>query len=493
MNLPAGSTAHPPSRFTRVDAVIVAVLVGGGLALRIPGLNAGLWYDEIIALLNAVRLPAAEIVSSFETLNNHVLYSLLAHASVAWFGESAWALRLPALAFGIVSLPALYLLGRRITDRREALLAAVLMTVSYHHVWFSQNARGYTALALGTVLASILFVALLKAPRPSRVLVLAYAVTAALTTWVHMTAVFVVAAHGLVLLSFAVRDARPEPLVRLASPAVAILLSGALAFALYIPVLPDVLAALAGYVGPADVESRWYEWSWVFMELVRGAQRALPGGAILAVAAMVALVAGAASYLKQDVGVAGVLMLPILLAVAAFAAFSHVFFPRFVFFALPLMLLVAVRGGFTLAAFLLPFLSRNHVLIVGLVLAAASATAVPDAWQPKQDFAAAARFVDERRRSDDAAVCPDIAYRALSVHLGLDCTNVASAAELEHVEARHQGTWLVYTLPISLAAKLPDVWSRVQSDYSEVARFRGTLGGGDVVVVSRRRAGADVN
>src|SRR5690606_25369857 len=144
MNLPAGSTAHPPSRFTRVDAVIVAVLVGGGLALRIPGLNAGLWYDEIIALLNAVRLPAAEIVSSFETLNNHVLYSLLAHASVAWFGESAWALRLPALAFGIVSLPVLYLLGRRITDRREALLAAVLMTVSYHHVWFSQNARGYT-------------------------------------------------------------------------------------------------------------------------------------------------------------------------------------------------------------------------------------------------------------------------------------------------------------------------------------------------------------
>src|SRR5690606_14346809 len=177
---------------------------------------------------------------------------------------------------------------------------AVLMTVNYHHVWFSQNARGYTALALGTVLASILFLALLRASKPSRVLILAYAVTAALTTWIHMTAVFVVAAHGLVLLWFAARDARIEPLVRLAPPAVAIVLSGALAFALYIPVLPDVLAALAGYVRPADVESRWYEWSWVFMELVRGAQRALPGGAVLAVAAIVALVAGAVSYLKQD-------------------------------------------------------------------------------------------------------------------------------------------------------------------------------------------------
>lgn len=50
--------------------------------------------------------------------------------------------------------------------------------------------------------------------------------------------------------------------------------------------------------------------------------------------------------------------------------------------------------------------------------------------------------------------------------------------------------WLVHTLPISLAAKLPDVWARVQSDYTEVVRFRGTLGGWDVVVVSSSRAAA---
>ncbi|MCZ7596772.1 MAG: glycosyltransferase family 39 protein [Gammaproteobacteria bacterium] len=493
MNTPAGNTANSPTRFTRVDAVIVAVLLVGGLALRIPGLNAGLWYDEILALINVVRLPAAEIVGRFETLNNHVLYSLAAHFTVEWFGESARALRLPALVFGIASLPALYLLGRQITDRREALLAAVLMTLSYHHVWFSQNARGYTALALGTVLASILFIAMLKSGRSSRVLVLAYAITAALTTWVHMTAVFVVAAHGLVLLWLAARHARIEPRAGLAPPAVAILLSGAIAFALYIPVLPDVLAALAGRIGPPDVESRWYEWSWVFMELVRGAERALPGGAVLAVAAIVALAAGTVSYLRQDAALAGVLLLPGLLAAAAFAAFSYVFFPRFVFFALPLMLLIAVRGGFTLAAFVLPFLSRNHVLIVGLLLAAATATAVPGAWLPKQDFAAAARFVDERRSADDAVVCPDIAYRALAVHLGLDCTGVANVAELERLEVSSGKTWLVYTLPISLEAKLPDVRERVRSHYTEVARFRGTLGGGDVVVVSNRRAGAAGN
>ena len=72
-----------------------------------------------------MRLPAGDIVNQFYSLNNHVLYSLSAHFTSQWFGESAWSLRLPALVFAICTIPALYHLGRQITSRQEALLATV--------------------------------------------------------------------------------------------------------------------------------------------------------------------------------------------------------------------------------------------------------------------------------------------------------------------------------------------------------------------------------
>jgi mannosyltransferase len=77
-----------------------------------------------------------------------------------WLGESPWTLRLPALVWGAASIPALYYFGRQITHRREAFLATLFMVANCQHVWFSQNARGYTGLVLGALLTSSLFVQL---------------------------------------------------------------------------------------------------------------------------------------------------------------------------------------------------------------------------------------------------------------------------------------------------------------------------------------------
>ena len=40
------------------------------------------------------------------------------------------------------------------TSRLEAAGAALILTVSYHHIWFSQNARGYTAVLFFVVLST---------------------------------------------------------------------------------------------------------------------------------------------------------------------------------------------------------------------------------------------------------------------------------------------------------------------------------------------------
>src|SRR5919106_3235672 len=127
-----------------VGFLVVLIILGAGL--RLYRLNTGLWYDEIVTVLNSVRPPLREIVSHFPSNNDHPLYSVLAHVAVIAFGEEPWALRLPAVLFGVLTIPIIFALGLVVTNRLEAGAAALILTVSYHHIWFSQNARGYTLL-----------------------------------------------------------------------------------------------------------------------------------------------------------------------------------------------------------------------------------------------------------------------------------------------------------------------------------------------------------
>src|SRR5205823_3032592 len=119
-------------------------------------------------------------------------------ASVNTFGEHPWTLRLPALFFGVASIWALFLLGRRLLGTREALLACGLMTLSYHHIWFSQNARGYSGLLCFSILATWFW--LEARDRHSWTWWGGYVTTVIAGMMLHTTMAFVVAAHVFVYL-----------------------------------------------------------------------------------------------------------------------------------------------------------------------------------------------------------------------------------------------------------------------------------------------------
>ncbi len=79
----------------------MAATIAVAAALRFYGLGSSLWYDEIVTLVESARRPVLEILTYFPDVNVHPLYSLLAHVSLETFGESNWALRLPACVFGV--------------------------------------------------------------------------------------------------------------------------------------------------------------------------------------------------------------------------------------------------------------------------------------------------------------------------------------------------------------------------------------------------------
>jgi 4-amino-4-deoxy-L-arabinose transferase-like glycosyltransferase len=113
-------------------------------ALRFPELQItppGLHYDEaangILAGDIGLRGERPVFISSYTGKESAFFY--LAGGLMRLAGESVFSLRLTAAYVGILTVAATYWLGREmLADRRQALLAAALLAVSFWHVLFSR-------------------------------------------------------------------------------------------------------------------------------------------------------------------------------------------------------------------------------------------------------------------------------------------------------------------------------------------------------------------
>jgi 4-amino-4-deoxy-L-arabinose transferase-like glycosyltransferase len=460
-------------------------LLLAALLLRVIDLNDGLWFDEIRTLVGYVRQPAGHIVATYDSQNQHLLYSLLGRPLLLLFGESSWALRLPAVLFGTASLAALYWFGTLVATRREALLATALLTVSYHHIWFSQNARGYTALLLCTLIASGLLLKLVSARTAERwPLALAYAVVMALAVFTHVTAAFIVVAHVLIwcALLWHARGRMNGAVAWL--PLAGFALATTLSLQLYALALPQFLHTLFKPT-MAGVATDWKNPLWFLSELIRGLSQGIPGGLLTLAVALVIGLAGLFSYVRKSYTLAAIMLLPGLLTAAAVFLLEHNLWPRFFFFCAGFAVLIAVRGIFVVAT--LAGRSRAQPLATALllVLCLGSAITVPRAWAPKQDFVGARDFIEGVRAPTDAVVTVDLARYPFDEYLNTGWLTAASETELERIEASHGRTWVLYTFPARLSALQPGLWQRLQRDYSTAAEFAGTVGGGAIIVKVR--------
>jgi 4-amino-4-deoxy-L-arabinose transferase-like glycosyltransferase len=442
-----------------------------------------MWLDEFITFIKYVQLPTGQILAQYDSKNHHMLFTLLAHGSVTVFGESSWAIRLPAALLGILSIPALYALGRLIASRAEAFLAAGFLTASYHHVWFSQNARGYTGLLLGALLTTVLFLKLLAAERIRPSLVLCYAAAAALSVWVHFTGSVVIIAHGMVWLWITSRAYGLRPPPASLTVLLTLVLAGLFSLALYGPVLLQMVDTLSGKV-KLEQAAEWTRLSWFVMETIRNLGRGVPGGWLSIVPAAFVFGVGVRSYARQSWMVLGVLMIPALIVAAVILITGQNLWPRLFFFSAGFFVLIAVRGGVTIVGRVAPATRASRwALAVGMIVVLFSAYTVPRAWAPKQDFESAIRFVERQRSVEDIVLGADLVNLPLRHFYGRDWPPVGSVEKLSGFESGYSRTWVLYTFPIRLKAKHPELWARLRSEYRTAAVFPGTISGGDIVVV----------
>ena len=77
------ATAHLPR------SIILLLLTAVAAVLRLVGANRQLWFDEMVTLINSVRVPMVDLLTSYPSDNQHTLFSVLAQLSVMLPGRPA--------------------------------------------------------------------------------------------------------------------------------------------------------------------------------------------------------------------------------------------------------------------------------------------------------------------------------------------------------------------------------------------------------------------
>lgn len=517
-----GAPATPPaaraSLSWRTDAAWLVGISLLALALRLYKLGAPLWYDEILTLARFVRLPLDELLTTYTSLNNHVFFSLQAKLFVSLFGESTSVVRLPAVILGVLSIVLMFRLVQREVGVWDARLTAILLAVSYHHIWFSQNARGYTGLLFWTVLST--FAALRALEARTLKAWLPYALYVAAAGYTHLSAVMVFMAHAAVFAALAVgffpRSAAlaqvPKAELR-ASGRRALMglgLGAALTALLHLPMVPDMLHTYSTFSGihaapvavplsPIAPGAASFGKSplWTIAEVFRsfGDLGPLLVCALPVVGLLVCL-GGRDLWRRSPVlfAIYAVQIPGMLLLLTA----AHLrIWPRYFFVDIAFLLLILVRGVLVLGEWLaarfgffqkMGLSAQGVGVAAGFVGVALSLVLLPRNYRlPKQDFAGALEYVQAERKPGDAVGVVGLANVPYDEFYKPGFANVRSVGELTQLRSASGATWLIYAFGSHTRSHFPDVMAIAAREFQQARVLPGTLGDGTVYVLRSDR------
>ncbi len=481
----------PRAPLARSDLLWLSAILALALAARIPGLNAPLWYDEILTVERHLRLPLGEMMQGYQ-MNFHYLFNLLSKAAISVFGEQPWVIRLPALLFALGAIAAMWVLARDIAGTRIAHLVALLLAVSYHHIWFSQNARGYTGLAFFATLGMIFFLRGLDRPKPGPWI--GYAVVLALAVFTHLTGAFLFVAQGLAWLALIAADAargRVQP-ARVRLPLIAYVLGGVLTLLLYAPLLPSLLEVIGGVSqsSAVDVMVEYRNPLWSLLEGMRtGLGNLGPVPGIAAVLLIALTVLGGVAARRAAPLFAPVVALHIGLALVLLSVLGMRIWPRFFFADIGFVMLLVVLGlrlvsGW--AARIAGWDARRIFLAASLAMVLVSLPlAARNYLAPKQNLVGALAYVREIRRPGERVYAVGYPAQVFNGFYGAGWGEISSDADYLAARAQDGPMLIVVAFPARGLRKVGALDADIGTTVKLVKRFAGTLGDGNVLVFRR--------
>jgi hypothetical protein len=173
----------------------LAGLTAIGFALRLAGIDQGLYGDEGYTLGIVDHHSLGDVIEAVhDTSITPPLHYLLAWVAVQ-FGDAETAVRVPSLVLGTLTVPLVFLLGRRAAGAAAGLVAAAIVALSPFALFYSVEARAYATVMFLVTLSTLALLQALGGGR--RIWWFVYAACACLALYCHYSAVFVILAQAL--------------------------------------------------------------------------------------------------------------------------------------------------------------------------------------------------------------------------------------------------------------------------------------------------------
>ncbi|MFN8476000.1 MAG: glycosyltransferase family 39 protein [Anaerolineae bacterium] len=343
-------------------APYAALLVA--FATRVAWLGQqSLWSDEYITLVRA-GAPFGQILADLP-VEHMPLYFLLLHAWFAVAGSVDTALRFPSVIWGVLAVPFVYLLGKRVFGRGVGLLGALFFALNPFQVWYSQDARMYSQLAALSIAALwALDVGLRDSGRRAVWGWIAYVVFATLAVYTHYYAFLALAVAGVYALGVLWLMWRPAPDEKRA-PWRAFLLAEVAIGLLFLPWLPRALGILSfpGWREPVTATVSQFVGLYTFGESVPAA--AAPwlnlGALAIYVVGLVSLLPRRGAPVKRGLLLALAAIAVPALAIIVLLLKKPDFHPRYFIAATPVYSLILAQGVVAVG---------RRMRVAGVVLAA---------------------------------------------------------------------------------------------------------------------------
>lgn len=188
--------------FFKRNYILISIILLS-IALRFYHVDyQSLWLDEIHTVIESN--PSLSLPETFEALYasdpHPPLYFLFIKGLFSLFGSSSLVARGFSALLGVLGVWAIYLLGKELYGKKTGLYAALLLSVNYFHIFYSQDARPYPLLFLTTTISFFFLVKFIRTPSVKSALL--YGAFAGVMLYTHLFSLFVLFSQCVILLYF---------------------------------------------------------------------------------------------------------------------------------------------------------------------------------------------------------------------------------------------------------------------------------------------------
>lgn len=180
--------------------LILIILIGSILRFNDLG-EENYWTDEAFSVHHANQNNFNTI--AFYTSKTEVApfgFYMVMHYWIKLFGNSQFNTRLFSAIFGILSILMFYLLVNKVSNKKVAIISALIMSVSLSQVLYSQEVRLYSLFTFLTLTLSYIFAIIYKSKNVNYLTGSSYVILLLACLYINYLAIFLVFLYTFILL-----------------------------------------------------------------------------------------------------------------------------------------------------------------------------------------------------------------------------------------------------------------------------------------------------